>query len=59
MEDATELQSKRCGDKRKAPKQDKPDDAENVAKKPWGTNGPPPPEWIEEQGTSTVKLILR
>jgi len=37
----------KCGDKRKAPRdsRDKPD--ENAAKKPWGTTGPPPPEWIE------------
>jgi hypothetical protein len=47
MEDVKDLQGKRCGDKRKAPRQDKSGDAANVAKKPWGTNGPPPPEWIE------------
>lgn len=58
MEDAKDLQSTRCGDKRKAPKQDKPDDGENVAKKPWGTNGPPPSEWIEVQCISNCKADL-
>jgi hypothetical protein len=45
--DMTEKSDKtRCGEKRKAPKQDK-SLIEKVQKKPWGTNGPPPPEWIE------------
>lgn len=50
MEDVKEALNKGCGEKRKAPKRDKSErDGGNVSKKPWGTNGPPPPEWIEVQ----------
>jgi hypothetical protein len=52
MGDGKEVPNQRCGGKRKAPEQDTPgNNAGNVSKKPWGTNGPPPPEWIEVQST--------
>jgi hypothetical protein len=47
MEMTEKPDKKRCGEKRKAPKQDKSLIVEKAQKKPWGTNGPPPPEWIE------------
>ena len=47
----TENGNARCGDKRKAPGSQKTDeDREGLQKKPWGTTGPPPPEWIEVLG---------
>ena len=42
MNDSVQPKSSKCGDKRKAPS-----GTEKPQKKPWGTDGPPPPEWIE------------
>jgi hypothetical protein len=57
--DVTEKSDKkRCGEKRKAPKQDKSLIFEKAQKRPWGTNGPPPPEWIEVYVLSFRLLIV-
>ena len=58
MEEGKQVQQKRCGEKRKAPKQDTPGH-DPVSKKPWGTNGPPPAEWIEVQCRIPIVLIPR
>jgi len=42
MDDSVQPKSSKCGDKRKAPS-----GTEKPQKKPWGTDGPPPAEWIE------------
>jgi hypothetical protein len=55
MDGADKLDKSRCGEKRKAPKQQKSQVVEKLQKKPWGTNGPPPPEWIEVS-LSALKL---
>ena len=41
-DDSTETNVAKCGDKRKVPS-----GVEKPQKKPWGTDGPPPPEWIK------------
>lgn len=47
MEDSDETDTPRCGEKRNAPNSEKMTGKEKSQKKPWGTDGPPPPEWIE------------
>jgi hypothetical protein len=47
MSDSAQGDISRCGDKRKALKPEKMAGKEKSQKKPWGTDGPPPPEWIE------------
>jgi hypothetical protein len=47
MEKSVESDKSRCGEKRKAPKSEKMTAKEKIQKKLWGTDGPPPPDWIE------------
>jgi hypothetical protein len=45
--DSKEVDKSMRGQKRKAPNRENMSGKEKLQKKPWGTNGPPPPEWIE------------
>lgn len=47
MCDSGQGDTSRCGDKRKSLKSEEMAETEKSHKKPWGTDGPPPPEWIE------------
>lgn len=53
----TELGISRCGDKRKVPKGEKMASREKSQKKPWGTDGPPPPEWVEVYMSRSMPLM--
>ena len=47
MDSSREVDTSRSGQKRKAPKQENMSGKEKSQKKPWGTDGPPPSEWID------------
>ncbi len=47
MADSGEGDTAKYGEKRKASKTENMAANEKSQKKPWGTDGPPPPEWIE------------
>jgi len=47
MDDSKEVDTPSSGQKRKAPNRENMSGKEKLQKKPWGTDGPPPPEWIE------------
>jgi hypothetical protein len=46
IDEKTDPQSSLIGKKRKSPENDKNGPKMKAQKKPWGTDGPPPPEWI-------------
>jgi len=55
MEEPNGLNVERCGDKRKAPS----NAPNSKSKKPWGTDGPPPAEWIEVNISCVTELMRR
>lgn len=53
MEDSDAQWNEKCGDKRKGSENQKNGRQERSQTKPWGTDGPPPPGWIEVYITET------
>jgi hypothetical protein len=53
IDEKTDPQSSLIGKKRKSPENDKNGPKMKAQKKPWGTDGPPPPEWIAVSSSSS------